>query len=205
VEAARNRMQVSCIAANMAPLFAEVDRIAPIGGLRWAWGHIGVLDDDDIARMRDLGLVAVTHTNRHIAREASLHKARLGADLADRIVPLRKLLEAGVPVSLASDNAPPSLWGPVSHVVCRRDGFTGEAVAPSQKLDRAEALHCATWNGAWLCGMEDEIGSIEPGKLADLAVLDRDYMAVPDHEIADIAADMTIVGGRIVFSRALDL
>lgn len=200
VEAARNRLQVSCIFASIPPLYEEVHKIAPIDGLRWAWGHIGVVVQEEIERARDLGLVVVTHTNRHIAKQGSVHRARLGAEKEDTIVPLRRFLDAGVPVSLGSDNVPPSLWHPVSHAVMRRDGFTGETIAPSQKLTREEALHCATWNGAYLCGGENEFGSIEVGKLADIVVLDRDYMAVAEEEIAQISADTVISDGRLVLT-----
>ena len=198
IEAARNRLQVSCIAATVPPLYEEVHRIAPIDGLRWAWGHIGVVSPEEVARARDLGLVVVTHTNRHIGRQGSIHRARLGADRQDTIVPLRTLLDAGVVVSLGTDNVPPSLWNPIAHAVSRRDGFTGEAIAPAQKLSRAEALHCATWNGAYLCGGEAEFGSIEPGKLADVVVLDRDYMSAPEEEIPAITADYVISDGKLV-------
>ncbi len=198
VEAARNRLQVSCIFAAIPPLFEEIHKIAPIDGLRWAWGHIGVVSDDEIRRACDLGLVVVTHTNRHIGRQGSLHRARLGAEQEDTIVPLRKLLDAGVPVSFGSDNVPPSLWNPVSHAVSRRDGFTGEVIAPLQKLSRAEALYCATWNAAYLCGQEAETGSIEAGKRADIVVLDRDYMSVPEEEIPAIRAQWVICDGSVV-------
>lgn len=201
-EAARQKIQVSCIAANVPPLYEEVDKKIPVGGLRWAWGHIGVVSNEEIARARDLGMVLVTHTNRHIGRQGSQHLARLGAAQADQIVPMRKLLDAGVPAALGSDNVPPSLWHPISHVVTRRDGFTGQVIAPSQALSRAEALNCATVNGAYLAGMEEEIGILEPGKRADFIVLDRDYFSVPDEEIAGSEADIAVVNGKIVYERS---
>lgn len=202
VEAARNGMQVSSILADVPPLFEEVNRAVPIGGLRWAAGHISILGQAEIARARDLGLVLVTHTNRHIGKMGSIHRARLGPEGENDIVPLRRLLDAGVPVSLGTDNVPPPLWKPVWHAVARRDGFTREVIAPDQKLTRAEALHCATWNGAYLCGNEDVTGSIEPGKRADVCLLDADYMTIAEDDIAGLQARTVIVDGRIVYERA---
>ena len=69
---------------------------------------------------------------------------------------------------------------------------------PGQHLTRAEALRLFTRNNSWFLRMEEKIGSIEPGKLADLAVLDRDYFAIPDPEIKKIRSVLTIVNGQIV-------
>jgi predicted amidohydrolase YtcJ len=57
-----------------------------------------------------------------------------------------------------------------------------------------------TWNSAWLSFDENERGSLEPGKLADLAVLDRDYVTVPVDDIPKIQSQLTMVGGRIVYA-----
>ena len=66
-------------------------------------------------------------------------------------------------------------------------------------MTRAEALRLFTRDNSWFLRMEDKIGSIEPGKLADLAVLDRDYFTVPDAEIKQIRSVMTIVNGKVVY------
>jgi len=67
-----------------------------------------------------------------------------------------------------------------------------------QQITRQEALRIFTRQNAWFLRMEDRIGSIEPGKLADLAVLNRDYFEVPEEDIKQIRSVLTIVGGRIV-------
>jgi predicted amidohydrolase YtcJ len=75
-------------------------------------------------------------------------------------------------------------------------------IAPDQALSREEAIRCATIHGAFLTMEEDRKGSIEPGKLADLAVLSADPLSVPEAEIGGITAALTIVGGRIVHGDA---
>ena len=67
-----------------------------------------------------------------------------------------------------------------------------------QQITREEALRLFTRGNSWFLRMEDGIGSIETGKLADLVVLDRDYFTVPDEEISRIRSVLTIVGGRVV-------
>jgi hypothetical protein len=71
-------------------------------------------------------------------------------------------------------------------------------VAPDEALNRADALRCATANGAYLTFDEDKKGSLEPGKLADLAVLSADPLTAEEAGLADIRSLMTMVGGRIV-------
>lgn len=202
VSCARQGIRVTGIWPNMLDLFAEVDRIAPIRGLRWVLGHITVLTRDQVGLVRDLGLVVTTHTNRYIAKEGHLMQARHGLAEEDPIVPLRWLCDAGVPVCLATDNVPISLWQPVMQAVTRMSTAERHPIAPAQTLSRDEALRSVTNHGAFLTMEEDRKGSIEPGKLADFAVLSADPLSVPDAVLGDIAAEMTIVGGRVVHQRS---
>jgi hypothetical protein len=110
-------------------------------------------------------------------------------------------MERGLHVSLATDNVPVSLFYPIWQSVARRSRYTKEAIAPGESLTREQALRAATINGAWLTFEENRKGSLEPGKLADLAVLDADPMTVPEDELRTIAADITVVGGRVVYER----
>jgi predicted amidohydrolase YtcJ len=103
-----------------------------------------------------------------------------------------------VKVGLVTDNVPVSMFWPVWQSVARRDRITNERIAPEQALTRAEALRCATLNNAFLTFDEDKKGSLEPGKLADIAVLSEDPLTVEEIGIRDIKSLMTMVGGRIV-------
>ncbi|SED92495.1 hypothetical protein SAMN05519104_4760 [Rhizobiales bacterium GAS188] len=198
LEAARNKIRVANIWPNVVDLFAEVHRSIPIDDQRWVWGHISILDRERIRQVRDLGLAVTTHTNRHIAKDGGRHLDRLGAAAADQIVPLRSLIEAGVPISFGSDNLPPTLFGPIHHAVMRRSEACGRIIAPAQSLTRQEALRCASFGGAQLCRREDELGTLEPGKRADLVVLPQDLMTMEADAIPALRADITIVDGKIV-------
>ena len=104
-------------------------------------------------------------------------------------------------VSLHSDNpvAPPKPLTEVWAVVNRLNLYTGEQKwAPAQAVTAEQALRMVTIDAAYTLGQEDIIGSIEPGKFADFAVLDDDPMTVPSLKIKDIAVAATILGGRII-------
>jgi predicted amidohydrolase YtcJ len=199
IAAARHDVRVGGIQRDLLDLYAEVDKVVALRDRRWVLEHISVLTDDEIHRIRDLGLVVTTHTNSYIGKQGEILRQRVGADADDTIVPLRKLREAGVTVALATDNVPTSLWHPIAQVVTRLDRNTKRAIAPSQRLTRDEALRAATTAGAWLTFEEHEKGTLEPGKLADLAVLSADPLTVDESRLTEIVAELTVVGGRAVF------
>ena len=83
----------------------------------------------------------------------------------------------------------------------RKDEATGTVIVPEQKISREDALRSMTINGAYLSFDEHNRGSIELGKLADLAVLTDDFMTIPEDDIKDLEVVMTMVGGQIVYTR----
>lgn len=199
---ARHEIRVVGIWPNMLDLFEEVDREIPLKGRRWVLGHISTLSPHDIERIARMGLVITTHTNRYVFKEGHILKERLPPERHREIAPLRSLLDAGVPVALATDNVPTSLFWPIWQAVTRYNRYTDSKVVPEQALTRGEALRCATINGAYLTFDENKRGSIEPGKLADLAVLTGDPLSIDEQDIRDISAEMTMVGGKIVYEKS---
>jgi predicted amidohydrolase YtcJ len=198
LEAARNGMRVTTLYTDLLDLFEEADKVKSIADNRWIISHVRSLTPVEIERIRDLGIALTLNTNRWIADQGSAVRARLGPGREDEIVPLRRLIDAGVSFSLATDNVPTSLFHPLEHCVSRRNARTGEIIAPAQKLSREEALRAATRGGAYLTFEEDVKGALEPGKLADLAVLSDDLLSVPEERIKDIRSLLTLVGGRVV-------
>ena len=149
-----------------------------------------------------MGVVISTHTNRHIYKQGAAIRWRIGADKQNTIVPIRTLLDNGVAVAFGTDGLPPSLFNPIWHAVERIDRATGDVIGPAEKISRVEALRCATRGGAYLTFEEDEKGSIEPGKLADIIVLSDDPLTVEAGKLASIVSELTIVGGRITYQRS---
>jgi predicted amidohydrolase YtcJ len=188
--------------ANVTPgvveLFEEVDREISLKGRRWVVGHISTLSPREIEKIARMGLVVTTHTNRYIYKEAHLLQRRLPPERHREISPMRDLLDAGVKVGLATDNVPVSMFWPMWQVVARRRNLDNAPVAPEQAISRAEALRCATLDCAYVTFDEGRKGSLEPGKLADPAVLTADPLTVDETALRDIGAVMTMVGGKSV-------
>ncbi len=201
IAAARNDIRITTITTDYVALFEEVDKVVPIGDKRWVVGHLDAITEDQALRLADLGVVMSTHTNRYVYKHGHLTRDELGRERENDIVPMKRLREAGIHVSLATDNVPTTLFYPIWHAVARQNMFSNDAIAPDQALSREDALRCATNNGAWLTFEEDVKGSLEVGKLADMAVLSADPLTCAEDDIKDITAETTIVGGRVVYQR----
>ncbi len=202
VEAARAGIRVGSFSPNILELYEKVNAQAPIVDQRWLIEHIGIFDRDEVKRIRDLGLVLQAYTSKYIWQEGEQHRSTLGEDNAGQVVPMRDLLDAGVHVSLATDNVPPTMLVPIWHVIARKTEGGLDRLGPGQALSRMEALACASREGAWLSFEEDLKGTLEAGKAGDLAILSDDLLTVDEDQIADIVSDLTITGGRVVFERA---
>jgi predicted amidohydrolase YtcJ len=116
--------------------------------------------------------------------------------------PFRTIVDHGVAVGVHGDGvhiAPLNPWLHIYFAVTGVNSF-GDQVNGDQQLTRQEALDLFTRRNSWFLRMEDKIGTIQTGKLADLTVLDRDYFAVPEVQIKQIRSVLTIVNGRIVHS-----
>ncbi len=198
IACARHGIRAIGIWPNMLDLFAEVNEVVPIRDLRWVLGHIAVLSREQVHRIRDLGLVLTTHTNRYIYKEGHLLAERHKLPDEDSIAPLRWLEEAGVTYALATDNVPVSMFHPIWQAVSRESMHTRRQVGATQAISRESAIRAATNAGAYVTMSERDKGAIEPGKLADLAVLTADPLTVELPALRDIAAEMTMVGGDIV-------
>ena len=200
-ECAKNGIRVNGITPPTLELFAEASKAFPIQDQRWVMAHVTALNEDEIRLVRDLGIVVTTHTNGYVWKGGADLVNRIGKDRENDVVPLRRLLDAGVPVALGTDNVPVSLWYPIWQTVARLDRKTQTKVAPEQALTREEALHCATLGGAYLTFEEDEKGSLEKGKLADVIVPSQDPLTCDLEKLRHAVSDVTIVGGKVVYER----
>ncbi len=200
VEAARNGIRVGSFSPRTLDHFETVNKRAPIGDQRWLIEHVGMFSKDDVKRVRDLGLVLQAYSSRWIAQDGEALREEFGEEGAERILPLRDLIDAGIHVSLGTDNVPPTMFVPISHAVSRLTD-AGKVLGPSQRISRPVALACASKDGAWLSFEEEQKGTIEQGKYADLVILSDDLLEVDEARIPEICADITITGGEVVFER----
>lgn len=201
VEAARSDIRLAVIGPRFLDMFEEVNREVPITDKRWIIGHLDVLNDEQIQKAADLGVVMTTHTNRYIYKHGHILRDELGPERLNDIAPIRRLLDAGVNIALATDNVPTTLFYPLWHTVSRWNMISEDRIAPDQAISREDALRCATQNGAYLTFEEDKKGSLEEGKLADMVVLSDDPLTCAEETLKDIVAETTIVGGKVVYER----
>jgi predicted amidohydrolase YtcJ len=202
IEAARNDIRVGSFTPNILDLYERVDHAVPIAGRRWIIEHIGIYGPEEIRRIQALGLVLTTYTGRYIWQDGAALARQLGPEGASRIAPLRSLREAGVHVALSTDNVPPSLFDAIHHAVTRKPRGATEPIGADECLTREEALGGASREGAYLTFEEEDKGTLEVGKLADIAVLDRDLLTAPEDAIPGIRADLVVVGGVVMLEES---
>ena len=163
--------------------------------------HVQNIRPEDMLRLGRLG-VAASVQPIHVPDDFPMIEKSVGRR-GCWTYPFRDLLAAGVPLAFGSDCPvadPNPMWG-IHAAVTRqmRDGMPTGGWYPDQRLSVAEAVWGFTMGAALVCGREAELGSITPGKLADLVVLDRDIFTVDSMEIAQTQVVMTIFNGRVVF------
>jgi len=177
--------------------FERVNSTVPLAGRRFVLMHVDYVTDAQLDLIKALGIVPTIITTR-LWRDGSARTRGVGPARLDTYVPLRRYVEKNIPFVLVTDNTPIAPLHALWSAVARRDQSTGEVVGPAQKISREDALRAFTINGAYLSFAENERGSIELGKLADLAVLSDDLLSVAEDRIREISVVMTMVGGQIV-------
>jgi len=202
-EVAKIRMPLHVHANLTNTIGAFLDQIEiintehPIAGLRWALAHVNQIDASHLARMKTLGVSAAVHP--WAVTNGGINRTVFG-DAAIDMPPLKTIQDSGVLWGLGSDGSRANQILPFQTLSWAVTGrMVGGARTLRQTITREQALIAHTRSNAWLLFQEKDLGSIEPGKRADLVVLDRDYLAVPEDQIKDITSVMTIVNGRIVY------
>jgi predicted amidohydrolase YtcJ len=164
--------------------------------------HAQILDKADIQRFADLHVIAAMQA-QHCTSDMPWVPDRIGAErTAEGAYVWRELLDLGVCIPNGSDAPVESVnpfWGIYAAVTRQdREGSPAEGWQPEQRMTRQEALESFTLSGAYAAFQEDVLGSLTAGKLADLVVLSKDIMTVPEPEILETEALLTMVGGKIV-------
>ncbi len=179
--------------------YEQANADQPLIGKRWAIEHAFVIRPDLVRRMQQLRLMVSTQDHLYLA--APVLKKYWGWDLASEVTPVKTYLDAGLLVTGGTDTPviPFNPFWELYHFASRNTISDGVYGADQRIADRRVLLDLVTINYAKLIGEENRKGSIEPGKLADFAVLTDDFLSVPVDKIKDMKALATYVGGREVY------
>ncbi len=169
---------------------------------RWRDEHTQHLHPDDIARFGELGVIAAMQ-GIHCTSDAPYVLERLGRERAEEGAYVwQKLMQTGTVISNGTD-APVEDVDPIPsyYATVSRKLKDGTVFFPDQRMSRMEALESYTINGAFAGFEEDVKGSLTPGKLADITVLSKDILTIPEDEIPTAEVVYTIVGGEVKFAK----
>ena len=163
--------------------------------------HIESIDPADIPRFKELGVVA-SMQGEHLPQENNEKVTRIGVERCRYEWPWRSLLDAGARLALGTD-FPVVYYNqfPGIHATVARKNYDGSpaGVENGEYLTVAEALKAVTMGSAYVYGRDHELGSLEPGKLADIIVMDRDLFTVPVDDIKDTNILLTVMDGNVVY------
>jgi predicted amidohydrolase YtcJ len=189
--------------------YENVNRTIPIRDRRFTVTHGNFPNVQAIERSKKLGVVYDIQPF-WLYLDGPAIKDVFGPERMKDFQPLRSLFDAGIVVGGGSDHMirfdPREATNPYHPflgmwIAITRKMVDGNVLNPEQRITRMEALKMWTWNGAYLMFAEKEKGSIETGKLADLAIITKNYATCPEDEIKDIEALRTVVGGKVVYDR----
>jgi len=161
----------------------------------WASDHCVLVNPADLPKAAKLGILFSCYSNpinngAEIARD-------YGDNVAQTFIsPVKSMVAAGMHPAYEQESS--QVWQGLSLFMTRKDR-DGKVWGPQEKLDHATALKMTTIWAAEYILKPDKLGSIEKGKLADMAVLDRDYLTISDEDVAKIQPQVTIFDGKIVF------
>ena len=175
----------------------------PIKGRRWIFQHVQHPTPEQVKRYADLGIYSTTVVGFEYTKGKETFVKRMKAidtEIIDTLMPFRWFFDAGAVIGNSTDGAHCEPMWNIWDLLTRMDGRTGEIVmTPCKKISREEAIRLSTIENAKVLWWEDKIGSIEPGKLADLAVLDKDILICPLDDIKKTKVLTTMIEGKVVY------
>lgn len=178
----------------------EMNEETPLDGLRWSIEHAETITPKNIARVENLGGGIALDSKMALHGDGFIKTH--GREKALETPRLRQLVDSGIPLAMTTDAFRAATFNPwvgVSWMVSGKSVSGSNVLSQGNRLSRVEALKLFTSGPTWFMNTESEMGKIAPGNLADFVLLDRDYFTVPEEQIKDISAVLTVMDGRVVF------
>lgn len=186
---------------HLLSIFERVNAEIPIAPLRWSIAHLNDASVATLRRMKALGVGWTMQDAMYFGGEQVLKQA--GPEAARRTPPVETARKIGVPIGAGTDAHRVASYNPFTALQWLLDGKTVGGIVlrgPDEIPSRIDALRFYTRGSAWFSFDDDTRGSLEVGKLADLAVLSEDYMTIPVDRIGGLESVLTLVNGRVVYA-----
>ncbi|HEX9914022.1 MAG TPA: amidohydrolase [Candidatus Bathyarchaeia archaeon] len=177
----------------------KAQRAKPVPNMRHRIEHNSLCTPRQLRRIKELG-VTPSSSIGYMFGLGDQYAENFGPERSRWLHPHRTMKEMGI-VAGGNSDCPVTFYSPFVQIyeAVTRKSSSGRVVGPEEAISVMDAIRVYTWNGAYLGKDEDKLGSVEPGKLADLIVLDRDVLSCPVEEIKDVKVLTTMVGGRVVY------
>lgn len=185
---------------HLLTVFERVNREVPIASLRWSIAHLDDASERTLNRMKALGVGWTMQDAMYFGGDGFLQER--GREDGLRTPPLETARRIGVVTGAGTDAHRVASYNPFTALQWLLDGRTVSGTVlrgASETPGRADALRLYTMGSAWFSFDDAMRGSLEVGKLADLAVLSKDYMTIPVSEIGGLESLLTMVAGRVVY------
>jgi predicted amidohydrolase YtcJ len=202
IEAAKRKLRLNFVIATSPyhdidrklDMLEKIDREASIKDLRCVGFHMINATPKQLRRIRELGLVITMTPSFIYSQAAELRLDKLGQDAC----PMREVLDAGIPLTLGSDNVPPSMFFTAWEALVRWDEI-GQQYLGKSRLEREEVLRMCCQNPHYLNWEEDSRGIIAAGMAAELMVYDADPLSCDINLLPQLTPVLTMLDGRIVY------
>jgi predicted amidohydrolase YtcJ len=194
---------------TLLDVYEQLNRARPIKDNRPCITHSNFMSEEAVKKCAELG-VSVDIQPAWLYLDTRTLVAQFGYDRLRWFQPLRSLFEAGVIAGGGSDHMqkigslrsinPYNPFLAMQTAITRRARWYEGQLHPEEALSREQAIRFYTSNNAWLLFRENEAGTLEPGKRADLIVVDRDLLTCPEDQISETNVLRTYLDGKLVFS-----
>ena len=183
----------------------NAQNLNPIPDVRHRIEHNSLCTPKQLKRIKKLG-VTPSSSIGYMYGLGDQYAENFGSERSRWLHPHKTMKEMGI-IAGGNSDCPVTYYSPFvqMYAAVTRKTSSGQVVGSEESISVMDAIKVYTWNGAYLSKDEDKLGSLEPGKLADMIVIDKDILDIPQEEIKNIQVCQTIADGKIVYDRRLKL